>query len=230
MRWSSRIGLAIAFLFLALLEPAMAEPRQVLLLHSYGPHFSPWRVIAGRFREELIRQSHYAIDLYEASLQGERLGQSQDEGPFIDYLRALFSEYSLDLVVAMGAPAARFLLRHRLIFKSTPLLITGAGERALSGAVLTSNDAAVAVWFDQIKQIENILQLLPDTKNIAVATGASPIEKFWLENLRREYQPFAHRVTFEWLNELSLEEMLKRVATLPLSPCGPIRFTFSKSY
>ena len=57
--------------------------------------------------------------------------------------------------------------------------------------------------------------MLPDTKNIGVATGASPIEKFWLENLRREYQPFTNRVTFDWLNELSLEEMLKRVATLP---------------
>src|SRR5262249_42010715 len=86
---------------------------------------------------------------------------------------------------------------------------------ALREAVLTSNDTAVAVWFDQAKQIENILQMLPDTTNIAVATGASPIEKFWLEDLRRAYQPFTNRVTFDWLNELSLEEMLKRVATLP---------------
>jgi signal transduction histidine kinase len=215
MSWSSRIGLAIAFLFLAALEPAVAEPRQVLLLHSYGPHFSPWRDIAGRLREELIGQSPHPIDLYEASLQGERLGQSQDEEPFIDYLRALFSKHSLDLVVAMGAPAARFFLRYRPIFPSTPLLITGADERALNGAALTSNDTTVAVWFDQAKQIENILQVLPDTNNIAVATGASPIEKFWLENLRREYQSFTNRVTFDWLNELSLEEMLKRVATLP---------------
>jgi hypothetical protein len=56
-------------------------------------------------------QSPYAIDLYEASLQSERLGQSQDEGPFIDYLRALFSGRGLDLVVVMGALAARFSLR-----------------------------------------------------------------------------------------------------------------------
>jgi hypothetical protein len=85
----------------------------------------------------------------------------------------------------------------------------------LSDVVLTSNDTAVAVWFEQAKQIENILQVLPNTTNIAVATGASQIERFWLRELRRAYQPFTNRVTFDWLNELSLEEMLTRVATLP---------------
>jgi hypothetical protein len=117
---------AALLLLLAVIEPGAAEPRHVLLLHSYGPYFSPWRAIAGRFRKKLVVQSPNAIDLYEASLQGERLGPSQDEGPFVDYLHALFSGRSLDLVVAMGAPAARFFLRQRLrIFPSTPLLITG---------------------------------------------------------------------------------------------------------
>jgi hypothetical protein len=36
-----------------------------------------------------------------------------------------------------------------------------------------------------------------------------------LANLRRAYEPFTNRVTFEWLNDLSLEGMLKRVANLP---------------
>jgi hypothetical protein len=95
------------------------------------------------------------------------------------------------------------------------LLITGADERTLDNQVFTINDTAVGVWFDQARQIENILQVLPDTTTIAVATGASPIEQFWLANLRRVYEPFTKRVTFEWLNDLSLEAMLKRVANLP---------------
>jgi PAS domain S-box-containing protein len=210
------IGAALLFLILSGVDAATAEPRRVLVLHSYGPHFSPWRVIAGRFREELLAQSPYAIDLYEASLQNERLHLSRDDGPFVEYLQALFSGRGVDLVVAMGAPAARFFLRQRpRIFPSSPLLITGADERALEGAALTSNDTNVSVWFDQAKQIDNILQVLPDTTNIAVVTGASPIEKFWLEDLRRAYQPFATRVIFDWLNQLSLEETMQRVAKLP---------------
>jgi hypothetical protein len=201
---------------LAAHQTAAAEPRHILLLHSFGPHFSPWRAIAGQLRHELIQQSRSSVDLYEASLQSGRFGQPQDEAPFIDYLRALFAGRGLDLVVAMGAPAARFFLQHRpQLFPTTPLLITGADERALSDLSLTSNDTAVGVWFDHAKQIENVLQLLPDTTNIAVATGASPIEQFWLANLRRAYEPFTDRVKFEWLNDSSFEDMLKRVARLP---------------
>src|SRR5262245_17639620 len=62
----------------------VAEPRRVLLLHSFGPHFAPWKAIAGGLREELIKQSPYPIDLYEAALQGNRFGPVQDQGPFIE--------------------------------------------------------------------------------------------------------------------------------------------------
>ena len=57
--------------------------------------------------------------------------------------------------------------------------------------------------------------MLPDTTNIAFVIGASPLERFWVEGMRQAFQPFAGRVTFEWFNELSQEEMVKRVATLP---------------
>src|SRR5687767_13084819 len=100
-------------LLLAALEAAAAQPRRVLVLHSFGPHFAPWNVLATRFREELIRQSPDPIDFYEVSLQFGRDRQLRDEGPFIDYLLALFGGSDLDLMVAVGAPAAGFFLRHR---------------------------------------------------------------------------------------------------------------------
>jgi hypothetical protein len=104
-------------------EAAFAEPRRVLLLHSFGPLFEPWSAVAGRFREELTRQSPNAIDLYEASLEMARLAQPTEEAPLVDYIRALFAGRDLDLVVAVGAPAARFFQKHRpQFFPSTPLL------------------------------------------------------------------------------------------------------------
>src|SRR5262252_3181505 len=98
MRLACHIGVAaIALLFSAMLEPAFAAPRRVLLLHSYGPNFAPWSAVSARFREELIKQSPLAIDLYEASLDTARLAQPPDEVPFVAYLRSLFSARDLDL-------------------------------------------------------------------------------------------------------------------------------------
>ena len=217
MRWVVRAWVAGALLIvLAAHGTACAEPRRVLLLHSFGPYFEPWSAVAGRFREELTRRLPNAIDLYEASLETARFAQPPDEAPLVDYLRALFAERNLDLVVAMGAPAARFFQKHRPeFFPSTPLLITAADQRTFSEGVLTSNDAAVPSTLDLPKLVENILHVLPDTNNIVFAIGASPLERFWVEGMRQAFQPFAGRVSFEWLNDLSQDEMVKRAAMLP---------------
>ena len=217
MIWFCRIAMAASALIVsALPQVAHSQPQRVLLLHSYGPHFAPWSVVSGRFREELIKRSPNAIDLYEASLETARLAQAPDEIPFVEYLRSLFSGRDLSLVVAMGAPAARFVQRYReQVFASTPLLITGTDARFFDTTVMTKNDTAVASTIDLARLIENMLEVLPDTTNIAFAIGASPLERLWVEELRQASQAFASRVTFEWLHEASLDEMVNRAATRP---------------
>src|ERR1044072_6990039 len=167
-RASLSCALLAGIMLLAALEAASAQPRRVLLLHSFGPNFPPWNHIAARFREELIQGSSHPLDLYEAAHQLGRAGQPPNDDALLNSLNALFDEGGLDLAVAMGAPAARFVLEHRArFFLSTPLLITRADERAFQGSEITTNETAVAVAFDQSTQIENILRVLPDTANIA---------------------------------------------------------------
>src|ERR1700756_5153163 len=102
----------IAFIF-GVASPAAAEPRRVLLLHSFGPQFVPWVFIAAEFREQLFKQSQDKIDLYEASLEGARFQQPDEEGPTVEYLTNLFGTRKLDLIVTIGAPAAFFAQKSR---------------------------------------------------------------------------------------------------------------------
>jgi hypothetical protein len=112
-------------LIFAAISPAAAEPKRVLLLHSFGPQFVPWVFFAGQFREELFRLSPDRIDLYEASLEGSRFQQPDEQGPIVDYLVALFGTRKLDLIVTLGAPAAFFAQKYRAqLFPSTPLVPT----------------------------------------------------------------------------------------------------------
>ena len=170
-----------ALLVLLTAGGALAGPRRVLLLHSFGAHFEPWSAVAGRFREELTRRLP-EVDLYAASLQMARLAQPTEEAPLVDYIRALFAGRNLDLVVAVGAPAARLFQKYRpQLFPSTPLIITAADQRTFTEAALTPNDTTVPSTLDLPKLVENILQVLPDTNNIAFVIGASPLERFWVE-------------------------------------------------
>jgi signal transduction histidine kinase len=215
------VGVAAAIALSALTSLACPaapapEPRRVLLLHSFGPQFAPWSMISAGLREQLNERSPYPIDLYEASLQTERFSLSGKPGPLLEYVSAMFSDRDPNLIIAMGAPAARFALLNRSrMFPSAPLLVTGADERTLRDAVLTAKDTAIAVAIEPEKQIESILQVLPETTTIAVVIGDSPLERFWVDELRLAFARFNDRVTFDWLNKLSFDEMIARVANLP---------------
>jgi signal transduction histidine kinase/ABC-type uncharacterized transport system substrate-binding protein len=228
-RWRRSVGPLMAWasavlLILAALGPATAEPKRVLLLHSLGRDFAPFADVSGRFREELIRQSTDPVDYYEISLETARFSGAEQEGPFVDYLRALFAQRRLDLVVPVGTPAARFALRHRdKLFGSAPMLFVAMDLRAMQGAALTANDAVVAYRFDLSAAVDNILRVRPQTVDIAVVTGNSDPDRAWAQELRREFQPLAGRVKFVWLDKLSYAELQKLVATLP--PWFAIFFT-----
>jgi PAS domain S-box-containing protein len=198
------------------MHAAAADPRRVLILHAFGHAYSPWSDMAASFRAELIRKSPEPIDLYEVSLDTARVQDPQDEVPFVEYIRALLSGRKLDLIVPVGAPAAFFMQRYRpLLFPMAPMLILGADVRRIPSATRTENDTAVLLDLDLPTYLKNILRLRPETKDIAVVVGNSPVERFWTSELRRDFQPLADRVNITWLNDLTFGEMLKRAATMP---------------
>jgi len=210
-----RILLSTVVLLLVMTGAALSEPRRVLLLHSFGPNFAPWNEYARAVREELGLQSKEPIDIFEASLATAR-SADKEEGPFVEYLRALFSKDQLDLVITIGAPAVNFLQQHRSqLFSSVPAVHTGLEQRRVPVSTLTANDTVVAVSVDLTNAVGSMLRLVPETASVAVVIGNSPTEKYWLGQMREAIRPFENRVAFTWFNELSFEKMLQRAAALP---------------
>jgi signal transduction histidine kinase len=210
-----RILLSTVVLLLAMTGAALAEPKRVLILHPFGRDFVPWSEYGKIVREELLRQSPEGLDLYEASLASARSGDVE-EGPFAEYLRALFVKRQPDLIVAISSPAIQFIQKHREdLFPFVPAVYMGVDQRRIPRAGLTSHDTLIAIAVDFKLIVENILKLLPNTTNIAVILGNSPNERYWSEQLRAEFKPFENRVAFTWFSELSFEEMLRRAAALP---------------
>ena len=193
-----------------------AESKRVMLLHSFGRDFKPWSEYAKTIRAELDRQSPWPLDITEHSLVSARFSDENPEAPFVEYLRALFAKRPLDLIVSIGAPAANFVQRHRQqLFLTTPMVFTAIEQRRIQFTNLTENDTDVAVRINYLSAFENILQVLPDTKNVMVVVGTSPIEKFWKEAIAKEVEPLANRIKLSWTDELSFEALLKQASALP---------------
>ena len=193
-----------------------AEHKRVMLLHSFGQDFKPWSEYAKDIRAELKRQSPWPLDIIENSLVTARFSDENPEAPFVEYLSALFANRPLDVIVSIGAPAADFVQRHRRrLFPTTPMVLTAVDQRRVQYSNLTGNDVAVAVNINYLSAFENILQVLPDTKDVIVVVGTSPIEKFWKEAIGKQAEPLTNRIKLSWTDELPFEELLKQASALP---------------
>jgi len=192
-----------------------AEPKTIVVLHSYGQNFKPWSEYSKALRQELERRSSWPLIIDDFSVTTARISDENVEREFAEYLSALFVHRSPDLVVAFGAPGGAFVQRHRDLFDATPTILTAIDQRRVQKSALTENDTVVAVRQQPLVIFGNILQLLPKTKTIAVVIGNSPNEWFWIGELQRELEPLKGRVTFLYWNDLSFEEVLKRAASLP---------------
>jgi signal transduction histidine kinase len=201
-------------------EPVSAaprdEPKRVMILHSFGRDFRPWGHYATTSRAELDRLSPWQLDIQDHSLITARSSAENSEPAFVAYLNALSSGHSPDIVISIGAPAANFVQRNReRLFADTPMVLTAVEQRRIQFSRLSDMDTVVAVAHDFPGSFETILRVLPDTKRIVIINGASPNERFWLDELRREAGLVGDKVQFVWHEGLSFQDILKECAALP---------------
>jgi signal transduction histidine kinase len=192
-----------------------AEPRRVLLLHSFGQEFEPITVFSQTFRQELARQSHEPLDFFDVAVGSARFDRP-DEAPLVDYCLALFAGRRVDLVVAVAGSAGSFAQKYRArLFPDTPMMLASVDQRMFQVSMLTTNDAVLSFRHDPQFMVEAILRLLPVTTNIVVVFGSSPVERFWSGEFKRSIQSITPPVGSESFSELSFPQMKERAATLP---------------
>jgi PAS domain S-box-containing protein len=205
-------------LFLVLnFAPAMAaEPKRVLVVHSFGTAAPPFTTHSIAFETELVQKMGERVDLDEVSLNMARFADDEMQEALVEYLQKRHQKWRPDLVVPIGSPAGVFVAQNRdRLFADTPIVYCGLDRRRLPPDALEKNAAFVGESFDLPGLVEDILQIAPETQNITVVLGGSALERYWADVLRREYEPFAKDIHFTWVSDLSFDQMLEEVRNQP---------------
>ena len=211
-----RVWLGALLLTLATLGASAASPKRVLILDPFGRNVAPFTTAVSSFRTTLARELGEPVDIYEIPLELARFSGPEGETPLVTFLEGRLKEQPVDLVVPVGTAGMQFAARHRdRLFPNTPVLVLAAEPRMVSPDFLRTNATLVTQKANLPGMVEDILQLQPQTTNIVVVFGASALERFWTEQCRREFQVFTNRVGFTWVNDLTLEQILKQCAALP---------------
>ncbi len=208
----------VAYLFFVLTAvcAAGAEPKRVLIVHSFSSEAPPFTVHSRAFETALVEKMGEPVDLDEVSLDMARYADREAQEGIVEYLRTRQARWQPDLVVPIGAPASIFVAEYRdRLFPKTPILYTSVDQRLLPTGALEKNAAYIGEVFDIPGLIEDMLKIAPRTKNIAVVVGATPLEQHWRDVFRRAAEPLASRINFIYLDDLSFDQMLERAASLP---------------
>ncbi|MGZ5697708.1 MAG: hypothetical protein ACXWHA_10600, partial [Usitatibacter sp.] len=184
----------------ALSSEAQPVVKQVLMLQALDrgnliiDHFT------GDFRVSLDQRVGKPVNVVQVVVGPTGFVGASDRA-LVDYIRSMYVDHPPDLIVSTAGPAAVFARRNRReLFPGTPLLLAAVDQRYLRGAPLRENETAVAVVNDFPRLIDDILRVLPRTRQVFMVIGSGSIGQFWRRELEREFTRFRDRVTFAWSN------------------------------
>ena len=143
----------------------------------------------GNFRVELDQRAEQPVNVVQVVV-GPTGFVGASEQAVVDYIRSTFVDRPKpDLIVTIAGPAAVFARKYRQqLFPDTPLLFASVDQRYLGDAPLGENETAVAVVNDFPRVIDDILQLLPQTRQVFMVTGSGQIGQFWHRELEDAVQ------------------------------------------
>src|SRR6188768_4336031 len=208
----------VAGVLLLAVVPGAAAPavKQVLMLQSFDRGNMILDHFTGNLRVDLDEGTEGPANVIQVVVGPTGfVGASQDA--VVDFIRSTFADRPKpDLIVSIAGPASVFALKYRQqLFPETPLLLAAVDYRYLRGAPMGENDAAVPAANDFPGLVDDILQVLPQTRQVFMVIGSGEIGKFWRRELDEPFKRFHDRVTFVWSDDLSLREMQLRCASLP---------------
>ena len=195
-----------------------AQPvqKQILVLQSFDRGNIVVDSFTTNFHVELDRRAEQPVNFVQVVV-GPIGSVGASERAIVDFIVSTFADGPKpDLIMAVSGPATLFARRYRQqLFPDTPLLFAAVDQRFLRDAPLGENETAVAVVNDYPRLVEEILQLLPQTRQVFMVAGSGLLSKFWHQELDKEFSRFQDRLTFIWSDELSLTEILRHCASLP---------------
>ena len=195
---------------------SQADRKRVLLLFDEDRILPGLSVLEQSIRSTLRAGLGDDVDFFAESMHAAQFGEEQHDVALRDYLQKKFSSRKLDLIVGVMGPAVTFLRQHADGFApGVPIVFCGADARDLEGVTLPARMTGLLVRRVFAPTLEVALRLQLDLRQVFVVAGTSEFDRHLQSAARREFAAFDRRVSFTYLTDLPMNELLEAVAKVP---------------
>jgi hypothetical protein len=196
--------------------PVSAATRHIVLLFDERLELPGLSLLDAELDHVLRSGSSEPIEVYREPMDLSRFSSSSYRTLLRDFLRAKYADKKIDVAVAVMAPAFDFLLANGdLIFPGTPIVFSGLDRQQLANRSLPPNVYGVLIKREFAPTLDLVLRLHPTTEHVVVVAGTSDFDTRLLLQAQKEFRPYENRVSFTYLAELPLEQLLSTLSLLP---------------
>jgi signal transduction histidine kinase len=191
--------------------------RTVVVLLPGSAAGAPGRVqFESSLRATFVASTRDQIQLRFEALDIARFGDAGSREVLANFLRQKYAGRKPDLLVAVLASALDFALEYRdRIFPGVPIVFTALDEGEINERRLPADAIGVPIRMDLEGTLELALRLQPQTRRVFVIVGRSRFDARWEAVARQRFRPYESRLEFVYLSQLSMDDLLMRVANLP---------------
>ncbi|MBS4098789.1 MAG: PAS domain S-box protein [Sulfuricella sp.] len=195
-----------------------ASPAQknILMLYSYGDGGKGVEIFRDTFRS-VVNDAGISVDhLFLEYLDLERNQENRKYRPQLrDLLLEKYAGRNIGVVITVQQPALDFLLHEgRNLAPAAPAITLQAPAPTLAEAQGRRIVSQLA-RFDIKGTLERALELFPKTRRVVFVSGSSVADKKLAAEALSVSEPWRDKLEFETTDDLSLEQLLRRVASLP---------------
>ena len=216
---------AIRVLFLCLIGTLAAipapvagqgQPRHVLLLFDEDKTLPGLAVLDRTLRATLSDGLGGNVEFFSESLNAAQFPETSHEQLLRDYYATKYGSRKLDLIVGVMGPSVTFLRRHADAFApGVPVVFCGAYAENLEPANMPVRMTGLVARRVFAPTLDLALRLQPDTRRVFVVGGTSAFDRNLQAAARREFAPFAPRVSFDYLTDLPMDDLVAAVSKVP---------------
>jgi len=192
------------------------KPKTVLVLASYNPT-SPVGFLWNKGIQSVLKsQKSFPVDINIEHLDLTRFNDDRYVQRLIDLYRYKYSQNKPNLIIPIYNGALGFVLKYgQDIFPEIPIAFAGVERQFVESHTLGPNTTGLLSVNSYGKTLELALNLQPDTRHIAVVSGAGIIGRRWGQNAWEAFRSYKGRADFVDLRGLPMQAILDKVSRLP---------------
>ena len=191
------------------------EKRHILVLHSYNEGLE-WTDNENEGIMSVLQPRLDDIEVHIEYLDAKRVAGDGNFPELYQFLEKRYASTRFECIICSDDDAFNFILRHRRdLFPGVPVVFCGVNY--LDEAVLTANRGlitGVVEDFDLPVTLRTALRLHPDTSRIVVINDRTATGLANRKIVDGVVPEFAAKVRFEFLEDLSMVELQKKVRSL----------------